>query len=108
MLSNSSATTNKPRPLMQGFRTSAPKQAPFKASTIDFFFLPEVTEPLPTNPFAKLRVPLLPDNNHSDRSANSAHAVEAFDEAVPRPDIRVVASYPENVVPAALTEVGRQ
>jgi len=93
------------RPLMQGFQTSAPKQAAHDTSTIDFFFFPPVPEPPPTNPFAKLRVPLLPDNYSPDRSAESAHAVETLDEAVPRPEISIIASHPENVAPAAMTEV---
>jgi hypothetical protein len=92
-------------PLMQGFRTSAPKQAAHDASTIDFFFFPETPEPPPTNPFAKLRVPLLPDNYTPDRSANSAHAPESLDEAVPSPEISIIASHPENVTPAAMSEV---
>jgi len=93
------------RPLMQGFRSSAPKQAIHDSSTIDFFFFPEVPEPPPVNPFAKLRVPLLPDNYNPDRSPGSAHAVETLDEALPRPEIVIVSSHPEDVVPAALTEV---
>ena len=90
---------------MQGFRTSAPKQAARDSSTIDFFFFPEVPEPPPINPFSKLRVPLLPDNYNPDRSATSAHAVEAPDEAIPRPEISIIASSPENVAPAAMSEV---
>jgi hypothetical protein len=93
------------RPLMQGFRTSAPVQAAHDTSTIDFFFFPEIPPPPPTNPFSKLRVPLLPDNYNPDRSPDSAHAVESLDEAVPRPEIMIVASHPEDVVPAAMTEV---
>jgi len=92
-------------PLMQGFRTSAPKQAVHDTSTIDFFFFPEPPAPPPTNPFSKLRVPLLPDNYSPDRSANSGHAVEALDEAVPRPEISIIASHPENVAPATISEV---
>lgn len=90
---------------MQGFRTSAPKQAPRDTSTIDFFYFPEVPPPPPKNPFQKLRVPLLPDNYYPDRSPNSGNAVESPDEAVPRPEIMIIASHPEDVVPAALTEV---
>jgi hypothetical protein len=90
---------------MQGFNTSAPKQAARDTSTIDFFFFPEVPADPPTNPFAKLRVPLLPDNYAPDRSATSAHAVESLDEAVPRPEIMIVASHPEDVLPAAMSEV---
>jgi len=90
---------------MQGFRTSAPKQAVRDTSTIDFFYFPEVPEPPPANPFAKLRVPLLPDNYTPDRSADSPHAVETLDSAVPSPEIHIVASHPEQVLPAAMSEV---
>jgi hypothetical protein len=90
---------------MQGFQTSAPKQTARDSSTIDFFFFPEVPEPPPINPYSRLRVPLLPDNYNPDRSANSAHAVEVPDEAVPSPEISIIASHPENVAPAAMSEV---
>jgi hypothetical protein len=90
---------------MQGFRTSAPKQAVRDTSTIDFFFFPEIPEPAPTNPFAKLRVPLLPDNYNPDRSPGSSHALESLDEAVPGPEISIIASHPEGVVPATISEV---
>jgi hypothetical protein len=90
---------------MQGFRTSAPVQAAHDSSTIDFFFFPEIPPEAPKNPFSKLRVPLLPDNYTPDRSADSAHAMESLDEAVPRPEILIVASHPEDVAPAAMTEV---
>lgn len=50
-------------------------------------------------------MPLLPDNYNPDRSANSAHAVEVPDEAVPSPEISIIASHPENVAPAAMSEV---
>jgi len=92
------------RPLMQGFRTSAPKQAAHDNSTIDFVFFPENPTELPSNPYV-MRVPLLPDNYTPDRSVGSPHELEALDEAVPQPEITVVASHPDNVVPAALTEV---
>lgn len=52
-----------------------------------------------------MRVPLLPDNYYPDRSAESAHAVEATDEAVPRPEIVIVASHPGEVSAAAMTEI---
>jgi hypothetical protein len=90
---------------MQGFRTSAPKETAHDTSTIDFFFMPEVPEPAAENPFAKLRVPLLPDNYTPDRSANSAHAAEAIDEALPRSEISIVAAHPETVLPTIMSEV---
>jgi hypothetical protein len=92
-------------PLMQGFQTSAPKQAVHDSSTIDFFFFPDVPEPPPKNPFAKLRVPLLPDNYTPNRSPDSGHSLEELDTAVPAPEISIVASHPEDVVPATISEV---
>lgn len=92
-------------PLMQGFQTSAPKQAINDMSTIDFFFFPEIPADPPLNPFAKLRVPLLPDNYNPDRSPNSPHAVETLDEALPKPEISIVASHPEYVLPSTISEV---
>jgi len=92
-------------PMMQGFQTSAPKQAVHDMSTIDFFFFPEIPADPPVNPFAKLRVPLLPDNYNPDRSPESGHAIETFDEALPRPEINIIASHPEDVLPATISEV---
>jgi len=74
-------------------------------STIDFFFFPEIPADPPFNPFAKLRVPLLPDNYNPDRSPNSPHAVETIDEALPRAEISIIASHPEDVMPATISEV---
>lgn len=90
---------------MQGFRTSAPKQAPHDVSTIDFFTFPAIPDEQPANPFVALRVPLLPDNYFPDRSANSAHAAETFDAPLPAPEIHIVAAHPERVAPAPLSEV---
>lgn len=90
---------------MQGFRTSAPKPAAHDNSTIDFMFFPEIEPAAPINPFQKLRVPLLPDNYNPDRSPNSGHEIETLDGAVDKPEILIVASHPEDVVPAAMTEV---
>lgn len=91
--------------MMQGFRSSAPKQAAHDSSTIDFFFFPDVPEPPPKNPFSKLRVPLLPDNYTPNRSADSGHALEELDPAIPGPEISIIASHPEDVVPATISEV---
>jgi len=88
------------RPLMQGFRTSAPRPAVGDTSTIDYFFFPEMDVESSSN--EHLRVPLLPDNYTPDRTQYPA---EALDEAVPHPEIHIIAAHPENVVPAALTEV---
>lgn len=91
--------------MMQGFKSSAPKQAAHDSSTIDFFFFPDVPEPPPRNPFAKLRVPLLPDNYTPDRSADSGHSLEEPDAALSGPEISIVASHPEDVLPATISEV---
>lgn len=90
---------------MQGFRTSAPKQIAGDNSTIDFFFFPEIPAPPPANPFSKLRVPLLPDNYSPDRSPGSLNALEIPDAPLPRSEISIVAAHPEQVLPAALSEV---
>lgn len=90
---------------MQGFRTSAPKQAALDSSTIDFFAFPDLAKE-PEDGFAKLRVPLLPDNFTPDRSADSAHALETPVESIPRAEISVIAGHPEIVLPVSfLTEV---
>jgi hypothetical protein len=104
-LSVQPAPVYKTIPLMQGFRTSAPKQAAHDSSTIDFFFFPDVPEPPPKNPFAKLRVPLLPDNYTPNRSPESGHSLEELDTAIPGPEISIVASHPEDVIPATISEV---
>jgi len=91
--------------LMQGFQTSAPKQAARDTSTIDFFMFPDVAEES-ADSFVKLRVPLLPDNYNPDRSVDSAHALEAPVEVVPRTEVNVVAGHPEIILPVAfMTEV---
>ncbi len=90
---------------MQGFKTSAPKQASRDNSTIDFFFFPEIPEPPPANPFSKLRVPLLPDNYNPDRSPGSFNALETPDAPLPRAEISIMAAHPERVMPASMSEV---
>ena len=90
---------------MQGFRTSAPTQAAHDTSTIDFFTFPEIPPEPPLNPYARMRVPLLPDNYTPDRSVNSAHAAESFDAPVAKPEIHIVAGHPERVAPVAMSEV---
>lgn len=90
---------------MQGFRTSSPLTTAPTTSTIDAFILPSLPTEPPTNPFSRLRVPLLPDNYSPDRSATSMHKAEELDTPVPAAEILIVASHPEDVVPAALSEV---
>jgi len=97
-------TLFKVRPLMQGFQTSAPKQKLQDTSSIDFAFLPSIPIPTGEGSFDNIRVPLLPDNYTPDR-VHIGHAPEAFDAAIPRPEISIIASHPENVLPAAMTEV---
>ncbi|KAL2073720.1 hypothetical protein VTL71DRAFT_11046 [Oculimacula yallundae] len=99
------APVTKTIPLMQGFRTSSPKSAPHDTSTMDFVFFPAFQPAEPLNPFQKLRVPLLPDNYNPDRSPESGHALESLDQGVSKPEISIVASHPENVAPAAMSEV---
>ena len=103
-LPSQTSSTYKTIPLMQGFQTSAPKQARHDTSTIDYAFLPALPEDSPENPFSKLRVPLLPDNYTPDRSEGSVNAMEKLDEAVPGSEISVLAGEPDNVA-AALSEV---
>jgi len=86
---------------MQGFRTSAPKPLRADTSTIDFAVLPDLHEPA-GDPFAYIRVPLLPDN---DSPPEWVRLPEAEDKPLARAEISVVAANPDLVLPAALTEV---
>lgn len=47
----------------------------------------------------------MPDNYTPDRSEGSPHRMESIDEALARPEIAVVASHPETVLPMAMSEV---
>ena len=85
---------------MQGFRTSAPKPARLDPSPIDFAVLPNLVAPA-ADPYAGIRVPLLPDNAYPALQ----RAVEQPDAPLARPEILVVAANPDAVMPAALTEV---
>ncbi len=84
------------------FRTSAPDSARLDTSSIDYAVLPSpatlFAQP-PDDPFARLRVPLLPDN------FSGGHGPETPDAPLAAPEIVVLAGHPENVVPAALTEI---
>ncbi|KAK5663065.1 hypothetical protein OQA88_6481 [Cercophora sp. LCS_1] len=91
-------------PLMQGFRTSAPKSRPnqFTASPLDSAILPDLSpESSGPDPFF-IRVPLLPDNRSPPAGT---HLPEAADAPLPRAEISVVAANPDLVLPSALTEV---
>ncbi|KAK0651558.1 hypothetical protein B0T16DRAFT_454014 [Cercophora newfieldiana] len=95
--------TSRPRtlPLMQGFRTSAPKPLQPSTATLDCAVLPDLHEPA-RDPYAYIRVPLLPDN---DSPPAGFRLPEAEDLPLAKPQISVVAANPELVLPAALTEV---
>jgi hypothetical protein len=100
-------SANRPHPapkrmrLMQTFTTSAPRTAERKRSTMDFAVLPGASslEGEAMDPYAHIRVPLLPDNFMAH------NAPEALDEPSPMPEINIVAANPELVSVSALTEV---
>ncbi|KAF7858628.1 hypothetical protein EAF04_009228 [Stromatinia cepivora] len=86
-------------PLMQGFRTSAPRPVA-SPSTLDHLILPRLpTEPLTT---FSMRVPILPDNYSATQSIK-----ESIDTAIPKQEIHVVSALPEEdfVAVNVLTEV---
>lgn len=87
--------------LMQTFTTSAPRAVERKRSTMDYAVLPGASslEGEAMDPYAHIRVPLLPDNFMAHNSP------EAVDEPSPMPEINIVAANPENVSVSALTEV---
>lgn len=90
------------------FQTSARSEARLDTSTIDYAVLPSSTSLFPepsTDPFLDVRVPLLPDNYSVDRTRLLGHAAESSDAPLAAPQISVVAANPDNVLPAALTEV---
>ena len=93
-------------PLMQGFRTSAPKPAAPTLPTLDSIIFPDLSafdgSAAAADPYAHIRVPLLPDN---DSPLPQFRRPEAEDVPLPKPVISVVAARPETVLPAALTEV---
>jgi len=96
--------THRVAPFMQGFTTTAPRPSRSDSSSIDFMFLPAMSESS-SESFVNIRVPLLPDNYAPDRSVNSMHAHEAVAEAIPSPEIHVIAAHPERVSVSTLTEV---
>jgi hypothetical protein len=87
---------------MQTFHHSAPKPLAPSFTTIDRAILPNLEESNP-DPYLHIRVPLLPDN--TSPSPLSFRQPEAADAPLPQPEILVVAANPEQVLPAALTEV---
>ncbi|OBT84758.1 hypothetical protein VE02_06310 [Pseudogymnoascus sp. 03VT05] len=100
---NPSSTAPTLRPLMQGFHTTTSSPAPSAAPSIDFVFLPSISQPTTSN-MSATRVPLLPDNYSPDRSVGSAHAPEAEVMPLERSEISIIAARPETVA-SALTEV---
>ncbi|KAK4121382.1 hypothetical protein N657DRAFT_578341 [Parathielavia appendiculata] len=95
-------------PFMQTFHHSAPKPSPTTYATIDRAVLPDLSssssssESAQYDPYLHIRVPLLPDSTAASHRHNQP---EAADAPLPPPEILVVASNPEQVLPSALTEV---
>ncbi|KAK7972968.1 hypothetical protein PG996_007190 [Apiospora saccharicola] len=99
-------SANRPHPppkrmrLMQTLNPSASySQIAAAQGTVDSTVLPNFNFMESSASEGSLRVPLLPDNY------SVAYAPEAADEPVAMPEISIVAAHPENVSPAALTEV---
>ncbi|KAI0885614.1 uncharacterized protein GGS22DRAFT_131321 [Annulohypoxylon maeteangense] len=99
-------SSNRPHPpprtmrLMQTFGSSAPKAA-LATTTMDNIVFPGSAslEGSRDDPFAHLRVPLLPDNFATH------HTPEVADGPIAPAQISIVAANPELVSPSALTEV---
>ncbi|KAI1763972.1 hypothetical protein GGR53DRAFT_520639 [Hypoxylon sp. FL1150] len=97
-------SSNRPHPpprtmrLMQTFTSSAPREA---VGTMDNIIFPGSAslDGSSPDPFAHLRVPLLPDNFATQ------HTPETTDGPVAPAQISIVAANPELVSPSALTEV---
>ena len=88
----------------RAFQTTRPNAARLDKSTIDFAVMPTTASLFPppsTEPFIHLRVPLAPDNYAPSR----LHEPDAPVTPLAAPEIVVMAAHPENVAPAALTEV---
>ncbi|KAI1092657.1 hypothetical protein F5B19DRAFT_492296 [Rostrohypoxylon terebratum] len=100
-------SSNRPHPpprtmrLMQTFTSSAPKAALANTTTMDNIIFPGSAslDGSRDDPFAHLRVPLLPDNFATH------HTPEVVDGPIAPPQISIVAANPELVSPSALTEV---
>ncbi|KAH6840736.1 hypothetical protein B0I37DRAFT_222131 [Chaetomium sp. MPI-CAGE-AT-0009] len=98
--------TTKTIPFMQTFHHSAPKPLAPTFSTIDRAILPDLFSldtATTSDPYAHIRVPLLPDN--TSPSPLHPRQPEAADAPLRAPEILVVAADPSRVLPAALTEV---
>ncbi|KAI1081223.1 hypothetical protein F5B20DRAFT_537376 [Whalleya microplaca] len=100
-------SSNRPHPpprtmrLMQTFASSASQSAPASVNTMDKIIFPgsAALEGSASDPFAHLRVPLLPDN------FTTHNAPEAGDGPVATPQINIIAANPDTVSPSVLTEV---
>lgn len=99
-------SSNRPHPppqtlrVMQTFSTSAPAAATVVG--LDHVVFPGAVAfdaVKSHDPYASIRVPLLPDNHLG------SHAPEVADGPLPTPQISIVAANPELVQAAALTEV---
>ncbi|KAK4224438.1 hypothetical protein QBC38DRAFT_17722 [Podospora fimiseda] len=85
---------------MQTFHHSAPRARPAFAQTVDHLILPSLDSTAQSDYY--IRVPLLPDTSFP---SSSVLQPEATDAPLAKPEILVIAANPEQVLPAALTEV---
>ncbi|KAL2135378.1 hypothetical protein VTI74DRAFT_8790 [Chaetomium olivicolor] len=101
--STAARTPAKPIPFMQTFHHSAPKPAPTSYATIDRAVLPNLhLETSQYDPYARIRVPLLPDNTSPPAGMRQP---EASDGPLPQPEVLVVAGEPNpGQVVGVLTE----
>ncbi|KAL2023768.1 hypothetical protein VTK56DRAFT_1035 [Thermocarpiscus australiensis] len=101
------AGARRPIPFMQTFHHSAPKPAAPPLPTVDRAVLPNLADVEGASsslydPYAHIRVPLLPDNASPPAGLRQP---EAADAPLPRPEILVVSPPgPAQVAPAPLTE----
>ncbi|KXX74175.1 hypothetical protein MMYC01_209149 [Madurella mycetomatis] len=95
-------------PFMQTFHHSAPKPSPAvagataEAVVLPNLFMLDAADQSHYDPYAHIRVPLLPDNVSPPAWFRQP---EVPDAPLPRPEIVVVAPDPARDLPAALTEV---
>lgn len=83
---------------MSSFHTTPASNAQADTSTIDFAFLPSFESLNPrsnVDPFAQVRVPLLPDNSVADH--RPLHPPEALDAPLAQPQIIIMAADPTRV-----------
>ncbi|KAK3996721.1 hypothetical protein QBC44DRAFT_281740 [Cladorrhinum sp. PSN332] len=87
---------------MQTFHHSAPRARPAPTQTVDHLVLPSFSAAESSTQSDYIRVPLLPDTSFP---SSSVLKPESTDAPLPKPEILVIAANPEQVLPAALTEV---